>query len=254
MSTHQSTRRNIRLDEVIFGLAKDTRLPMPIFERLVQLQAQLDVWDGQQDPFDLASELALLEHLDSAFKSGADSYDVLLQVRNTHVELHRSGQDLESEFKNILMASTLRDAMWPLLDALTQHGHGLHLCLFRIRQLDALLVRWRSQDYKVVREALQEVQFSFLSLTYVDFHTFTQKLTENLPTCTGMSSLNTLSPGRWLGDEVINLMLILCPPVADVLLLDSMFYVYLSCGEWQCLLKHNMLMCNGPKLRVRIIL
>lgn len=65
-----------------------------------------------------------------------------------------------------------------------------------------------------------------------------------------MDAIKTLSPNQWLGDEVINSMLILLPPLNDVLVLDSLFYPYLARGDWESLKKHNTLLRNGPKILV----
>lgn len=75
-----------------------------------------------------------------------------------------------------------------------------------------------------------------------------------MPTGADAQFLKSLAPNEWLSDEIINSMLVLLPPVDDILILDSFFYVWVARKEWGRLPKHNTLVRNGPKLLVNLYL
>lgn len=65
-----------------------------------------------------------------------------------------------------------------------------------------------------------------------------------------MKALKCLAPRTWLKDEIIDSMIALLPLSEDVLVLDTIFYTWLSLGKWDRLASHNLTVRNGPKLMV----
>lgn len=161
----------VKLQTSIFNLDAGTKLHGDLFEKLSVLHVQFLNWlsDGKavDEQFGsrssfcmVSSELDFLQRLDSTSGSdnGTGGYEFLRQNRDSYVSLHRRGRQIQDTLKDVITLSSSKRKIRPLLDALMQVTDTVSVHSSRAQRLNALLVRWCSEDPEKVRDALQEVR------------------------------------------------------------------------------------------------
>lgn len=156
----------------MFNLHAGTKVHRDLFEQLSPLHVQVSDWlsdgrvaderFGSRSNFRLvSSELEFLQRLDvtSGSANGTGGYEFFRQHRDTYVSLHRRGQQIQDTLKDVLALPSSKGKIRPLLDALMQVADTAAVHSSRAQRLNALLVRWCSEDPENVRMALREVRF-----------------------------------------------------------------------------------------------